>query len=142
MMNPGSDDDKKKGLVENFLRDKARQAALKLIQNVNQKAARDVDARLRHLSPEEQTAELADGNQVRCGRIEGTESAPFSDGLEALFQRYYRQGMAALNRGDASTATFYLGKCLTLPVADDIKLRKMVRHNLRLAMSLRERQKQ
>ncbi len=141
-MKPESGDDKKKGLVESFLREKARQAALKLISSVNQKAVQDVDARLRHLSPEEQTAELAEGNQIRCGRVEERDAATFSDGLEALLQRYYRQGMAALNRGDASTATFYLGKCLTLPVADDIKLRMMVRHNLRLAMSLRERQKQ
>lgn len=140
-MKPGSEDDDKKGMVENFLREKARQAALKLISSVSQKAAQDVDARLRHLSPEEQTAELLDGNQVRCGRVDDRDSPTFSDGLEALFQRYYRKGMAALNRGDASTATFYLGKCLTLPVADDIKLRMMVRHNLRLAMSLRERQK-
>jgi hypothetical protein len=141
MMRSGSNNDKKKDdLLETYLRDKARLAALKLIQDVNQKAAKDVDNRLKHLAPEEQTVESIDGNQTKCGRVEDSEGS-FSEGLEGLFQKYYRRGMAALNRGDASTATFYLGKCLTVPVSDDIKMRTMVRHNLRLAMSLRDRQK-
>ncbi len=140
MIKSHGDDEDKKGMVENFLREKARQAAHRLIQDVSQKAARDVDARLQHLAPEERTAELPGGSQLRCGRAE-LESVDFADGIDSLFQQYYRKGMAALNRGDASTATFYLGKCLLLPVPDDIKMRKMVRHNLRLAMSLRERLK-
>ena len=140
MMNQKNDDDMKKGLVENFLREKARQTATRLIHDINQKAARDVDARLRQLSPEESTAEMPGGDQIRCGRAEDV-GADLNSGLEALFERYFKLGMAALNRGDDSTATFYLGKCLLLPVSDDLKMRQMVRHNLRLAMSLRERRK-
>ena len=127
-------------LVEKIVREKARKAAHRLISEVSQKAARDVDVRLRYLSPEPNSQKHQAPSEVRCGRPD-VDNSDLSQGLEQLFERYYKLGMSALNRGDASTAAFYLGKCLLMPVADDIKLRQMVRHNLRLALSLQERLK-
>lgn len=140
-MRPDGKDDKKVDLVESYLRDKAKQAASRLIQDVSHKAAQDVDARLRRFQPPaENLREMEVSDKSRCGRTDSS-SDDLAAGVRRIYERYYRRGMAALNRGDASTATFYLSKCLLLPVPDDLKMRQMIRHNLRLAMSLRERQK-
>jgi hypothetical protein len=141
-MRPDGEDDKKEDLVQSYLRDKAKQAASRLIQDVSQKAAQDVDSRLRRYQPSAEGIESKKApDSTRCGRTEGS-SEDLAAGVRRIYEKYYRRGMAALNRGDASTATFYLSKCLLLPVPDDLKMRQMIRHNLRLAMSLRERQKQ
>jgi len=133
-------DGDKKDLVEEFVRDKARQSALKLIEEISQKAAQDVDARLKYLAPEAPGYDGEMAPAFRCGRTEGKDDQ-FSKGIEEVFQRYYKLGMGALNRADAGTAAFYLGKCLLLPVSDELKMKQMVRHNLRLALSLRDRMK-
>jgi hypothetical protein len=139
MTTPDRDDSNGDDFVEKYVREKAKRAADKLIQEVAQKAAQDVEARLKHLAPD-----LADDGptelpaESRCGRMDAKE-ADFASGAEELFRKYYRLGMNALGRGDAGTAAFYLGKCLLLPVSEELKMRQMVRHNLRLALSLRER---
>jgi len=136
------EDDKKEDLVESYLREKARLAASRLIQDVSQKAAQDVEARLRRYPPPAENIEKAEvPGSTRCGRTDPT-AEDLAPGVRKVYEKYYRRGMAALNRGDAGTATFYLSKCLLLPVPDDLKMRQMIRHNLRLAMSLRERQKE
>jgi len=135
------EEEEKDELVRSFLRDEARRAVNRLIQDVSAKAAQEVDARLRRLAPEEEQASPEGANQLRCGRPEESVD-DLADGVRELFEKYYRQGVAALNRGDAATAAFFLGKCLLLPVSDELKMRQMVRHHLRLALSLRGRQKQ
>jgi len=136
-MNPGRDDDSN-DIVERRLREMGRKAAARLITEIHQKAAREVDARLNYLAPELRPSEPDVPSELRCGRMD-MDDETLERGLEVLFEKYYKLGMSALNRGDASTAAFYLGKCLLLPVSDDLKMRQMVRHNLRLALSLRER---
>lgn len=136
-------DDKDKpqpDIVEAFIRDKARTSAREVVEEVEAKAARDVDARLRFLEPTQRVSASFMPPSARCG-MKDVDAEDVQEGLEQLFQRYFRQGMSALNRGDASTACFYLGKCLLLPVSDELKMRQMVRHNLRLALSLRNRMK-
>lgn len=130
----------RENVVENYVRQKARKAARQLIDEISSRAAQDVDSRLKYLdpAPPEAGSKPVVPPSARCGMQDANE-ADMQQGMEALFQRYYKAGVAALNRGDASTATFYLGKCLLLPVSDELKMRQMVRHNLRLALSLRAR---
>jgi hypothetical protein len=126
-------------LVERFVKEKARRSAQQFIEEINQKAARDVEARLKFLEPDESEAQkVLSPPSDRCGKP-GADVSDMEQGLEELFQRYYRLGMTALNREDPASAAFYLGKCLLLPVSDELKMRQMVRHNLRLALSLRAR---
>lgn len=135
------DDTERRDLVEEFVRERARQAALKLIEEISHRARQDVDARLRYLAPESPGFDTELAPSFRCGRAE-EKGEEFQRGLEELFQRYYKLGMAALNRSDPSTAAFYLSKCLLLPVSDELKMKQMVRHNLRLALSLKEKLKE
>jgi hypothetical protein len=140
MMKGRKDDDDSKDVVERHVRDKARDAANRLIQDISDKASRDVDARLKFLSPETEAPGSEVSPQSRCGTAD-LHAGDLQRGAEELFNRYYKLGMSALNRGDAGSAAFYLGKCLLLPVSDELKMRQMVRHNLRLALSLRDRLK-
>jgi len=134
------DEEDTKDVVESHVRDKARDAASRLIQEISDKAVRDVDARLKFLSPDAAPPTGEVSPQTRCGTSD-LQADDLQRGVEDLFNRYYKQGMSALNRGDAGSAAFYLGKCLLLPVPDELKMRQMVRHHLRLALSLRERLK-
>jgi len=129
-------------LVERYVREKAKRSAEQLIAEIGQKATKDVEARLKFLEPEEKEPPAAPEVPAsdRCGKA-GVDTADMEQGLEELFQRYYRLGMGALNRADPASAAFYLGKCLLLPVSEELKMRKMIRHNLRLALSLRARLK-
>jgi len=140
MMKGRKEEDEGKDVVESHVRDKARDAANRLIQEISDKVARDVDARLKFLSPEAEAPGGELSPQTRCGTAD-LHAEDLQRGAEELFSRYYKLGMSALNRGDAGSAAFYLGKCLLLPVPDELKMRQMVRHHLRLALSLRERMK-
>lgn len=126
-------------MVEAFVKDKAHTSARAIVEEAEAKASREVDARLRYLEPPPRASASIMPPAMRCG-MKDVDAEDVQEGLEKLFQRYFRQGMGALNRGDASTACFYLGKCLLLPVSDELKMRQMVRHNLRLSLSMRNRQ--
>ena len=127
-----------KDLVRKVVRNKARRAAEQFIEEIHVKAARDVENRLKFLDPDAEKLFGTISPSARCGRADD-EGAGVNSGYEEVFERYYTLGIAALNRGDAEEAAYYLGRCLSLPVSEEKKNRQMIRDNLKLATLLKSK---